>query len=278
MPAERLMDRNGLNRVTGASIPGLWYKRRVPQDIAIVSPIYNEAVELPKFAETLAALDPPPGEIVLVDGGSDDGSVGVAEALGLRVIVSPQKGRAAQINLGIDAITSKRVCVVHADTRLPPDAMEVIDGVLDDPRTSLAGFTSLLCGEKTRWVTSLHNWLKTWYAPLLFRPHLFFRGGRLLFGDHAMFFRRKDYLDVGGLDPELTVMEDAELCEKLTTLGRVRLVPRIVRTSDRRIAEWGELKANMIYLIVGVRWGLGLRGRLDRWYPDVRRPPLRDRR
>jgi hypothetical protein len=32
----------------------------------------------------------------------------------------------------------------------------------------------------------------TWYAPLLFRPQLFLRGVRLLFGDHAMFFRRAD--------------------------------------------------------------------------------------
>ncbi len=242
----------------------------MPRDIAIVTPVYDETAELPRLAETLTALDPPPREIVLVDGGSRDGSVELAETLGFRVVVSPRKGRAAQINLGIDSITSGRVCIVHADTQLPADAMLVVDRVLDDPRISLGGFTSVLCGTKTRWLTSLHNWLKTWYAPLLFRPLLFLRGGRLLFGDHAMFFRRSDFIATGGLDPDGTVMEDAELCEKLAGVGRVKLVNRIVRSSDRRVAAWGEPKANLIYLLVGVRWGLGLRRGLDRWYPDVR--------
>ena len=91
-----------------------------------------------------------------------------------------------------------------------------------------------------------------------------------MFGDHAMCFRRADFLATGGLDPIMTVMEDAELCEKLAKFGRVKLVNRIVRTSDRRVAAWGELRANLIYLMVGVRWGLGLRQGLDRWYPDVR--------
>ena len=65
-------------------------------------------------------------------------------------------------------------------------------------------------------------------------------------------------------------MEDADLCIRFTRLGRIRLVNRIVITSDRRVAAWGGLKANWIYLRVGVSWGLGMRKRLDRHYPDVR--------
>ena len=63
---------------------------------------------------------------------------------------------------------------------------------------------------RTRWVTTAHNWLKTFYVPILFRPHLFLKGGRLLFGDHAMFFRRADFDAVGGFDVEMAVMEEAE--------------------------------------------------------------------
>jgi hypothetical protein len=48
------------------------------------------------------------------------------------------------------------------------------------------------------------------YAPLVFRPQLFLRGLRQLFGDHAMFFRRADFLAVGGCDPTLLVMEEAD--------------------------------------------------------------------
>jgi GT2 family glycosyltransferase len=106
---------------------------------------------------------------------------------------------------------------------------------------------------------------------MLFRPHLFVRGGRLLFGDHAMFFRRADFAAVGGFDDTMAVMEEAELCVRMARLGRTRLVNRIVLTSDRRIREWGEWRANWIYLKVGVRWGLGIKPKtLGDLYPDVR--------
>ncbi len=239
--------------------------------VAIVIPMLNEAAVLPRLLRSLAALDPAPAEILVVDGGSSDVSVAVARAAGLRVICCPTRGRAAQVNRGVAEVASPLVCILHADTLLPDDAVAVMRRVLDDPRTALAGFTALLSGPETvRWGTSFHNWIKTWYAPLLFRPHLFLRGGRLLFGDHAMFFRRRDFLAVGGCDPALPVMEDADLCIRFVPLGRIRLVNRVVITSDRRVAAWGGLKANWIYFNVGLRWGLGRRKRLDRDYPDVR--------
>lgn len=231
----------------------------------------NEAASLPRLLRSLAALCPPPEEILAVDGGSEDGSAAIARAGGLRVVEHPVRGRAAQINRGVEEVSAPIVLVLHADTILPDDAMAVVGRVLADPGTSLAGFTPLLSGPDTvRWGTSFHNLIKTWYAPLLFRPHLFLRGARLLFGDHAMFFRRADFLAVGGCDATLAVMEDADLCIRFARLGRTRLVNRVVLTSDRRVAAWGGLRANLIYLKVGVRWGLGLRKRLDRHYPDVR--------
>ena len=240
-------------------------------DVAIVIPILNEAAALPRLCRLIAALDPAPAEVVVVDGGSTDGSMEIARAAGLRVVEHPVRGRAAQINRGVDAASSPLIWVLHADTLPPDDALAVIARVMAEPTTALAGFTAVLAGPLTvRWGTSFHNWIKTWYAPLLFRPHLFLRGGRLLFGDHAMFFRRADFLAVGGCDARLRVMEDADLCIRLTRLGRVRLINRIVVTSDRRVAAWGGVKSNLIYLWVGARWGLGLHDRLDEHYPDVR--------
>lgn len=238
--------------------------------VAIVIPALDEAATVARLARHLALLDPAPAEILLVDGGSADGTEAVAREAGLSVLQAP-RGRGRQINAGVGTVGSAIVCVLHADTLLPDDAIVVIRRTLADPTVALAGFTPLLSGpEKVRWVTSAHNWLKTWYAPALFRPLMFLRGGRLLFGDHAMFFRRADFLAVGGCDEALPVMEDADLCIRLARLGRVRLVNRVVLTSDRRVAQWGEWRANWIYLSVGVRWGLGLRKKLDRSYPDVR--------
>ncbi len=239
--------------------------------VTIIIPMLNEATTLPRLARLIFALDPKPLEVIAVDGGSRDGSVEIAKASGLTVIENPVRGRAAQINRGVAEASAPLIWVLHADTLPPDDALNVIAEVMSDPMTALAGFTAVLGGVHTvRWGTTFHNWIKTWYVPLLFRPHLFFRGGRLLFGDHAMFFRRADFLAVGGCDPTLMVLEEADLCIKLTRLGRVRLINRIVITSDRRVEAWGGLKANLIYLMVGARWGLGFKKRLERSYPDVR--------
>jgi glycosyltransferase involved in cell wall biosynthesis len=238
--------------------------------LSIVIPMLDEEAALPTLIEVLAALDPAPMEVLAVDGGSSDKSVTLAEQAGWRVIAVP-RGRAVQINAGVEAARGELVCVVHADTIPPADMAKVIEQTLADPKVALAGFTPIIRGpEKTRWGTTLHNWAKTWYAPLLFHPILFARGARLLFGDHAMFFRRADFLAVGGCDPADKVMEEANLCLRLSTLGRVRLVPRVVYTSDRRIAAWGPLKANWIYFKVGMLWAMGARGKLEKCYPDVR--------
>ncbi len=238
--------------------------------VTLVLPLLNEAAALPKLAERLAMLDPAPAEIIAVDGGSADATRAIASEQGWRLIEAP-RGRATQINAGVTAATGPLVCVLHADTLPPVDMIAVIRATMADEGTALAGFTPIIRGpDKIRWATTAHNWLKTWYAPLLLRPHLFLRGVRLLFGDHAMFFRRAQFLTVGGCDPGTPVMEEADLCIRLARLGRVRLIARTVQTSDRRIAAWGPLKANWIYLKVGIMWAFGARRRLARHYPDIR--------
>lgn len=238
--------------------------------VTLVIPVLNEERALPKLFEVIAALDPQPSQIIAVDGGSLDATPELLQASGWRIITTPP-GRAIQINAGVAAASTELVCVLHADTVPPQDMVAVIETEMADPRIALAGFTPLIKGpDKTRWLTTFHNWIKTWYAPLITRPHLFFQGVRLLFGDHAMFFRRSQYLAVGGCDPGTPVMEEADLCIKMARLGRVRLVPRWIETSDRRIAAWGPLKANWIYFKVGIMWAFGARARLERHYPHVR--------
>ncbi len=239
--------------------------------VTILVPVLNEQLALPATLDRLCSLDPPADEILIVDGGSTDDSVRLVQAAGFRVLAAPKRGRAAQINFGVREASSEIICVLHADTILPIDAVTVMRTAMADGRTSLASFTPRIAGPQgTRWGSTCHNWIKTWYVPLITRPHLFMIGVRLLFGDHAMFFRGKRFLEVGGCDERLAVMEEADLCIKLARFGKVRMVPRWVWTSDRRITKWGRWRANWIYLKVGLMWAMGARERLGDHYPDIR--------
>jgi rSAM/selenodomain-associated transferase 2 len=240
--------------------------------VSIIIPTLNEANCLKRTLRNLDILEPPAGEILIVDGGSEDGTIPLAEELGIQVIHSAQKRRSLQMNLGAQAATGEILCFLHADTLVPDDLVAVIAHTLTDPKVVCGGFVSLMAGaQETRWGISLHNYLKTYYAPLLFRPHLFFRGLRLLFGDQVMFCRRQDFWACGGFDPALPMMEEADLCRKLVHRGRIRLVNRTVQSSDRRVAKWGACKATAIYLYVGFLWGMGVPAEyLKQFYEDIR--------
>ena len=241
-------------------------------EISIIIPTLNEADGLAKTLHNLTRLNPAPKEILLVDGGSQDNTLEIAKKAGVTILSSSQAGRSRQMNLGAKAARGKILCFVHADTLVPDDFTAVIAKVLAQPTIAGGGFISLMTScVQTRWGVSLHNYLKTYYAALIFRPHLFFKGLRILFGDQAIFCRRDDFWRCGGYDRELPIMEDADLCIKLCEYGSIYLVNRTVQSSDRRVAKWGWLKANAIYLYIGCLWGIGISADyLKQFYEDVR--------
>lgn len=242
--------------------------------VSIIIPTLNEAAALPRTLAQLQQLDPPPADIIVVDAKSDDETVEIAEQYGATVIAGAPRGRAAQMNLGASHAQGEILCFLHADTDIPDDFVTLASRVLSDPSVALAGFISVMRGPRgVRRVTTAHNFIKTWYAPLLFRPVSFFKGCRLLFGDQVMICRSADFRAIGGWSTEQTIMEEADLCLRMVRggRGRVRQVPRKVWSSDRRVAEWGFWRANLTFLYVGLLWGFGAPpDQLARHYEDVR--------
>ncbi|MBE9138082.1 TIGR04283 family arsenosugar biosynthesis glycosyltransferase [Nodosilinea sp. LEGE 07088] len=245
--------------------------------VSIIIPTWNEADCLGRTLGRLQTLNPPPDEVVIVDGGSGDRTLAIAhtysDRLPLTILQAPAPSRSVQMNLGATAANGQVLCFLHADTLVPGDLVGVVQRTLAQQTVACGGFISLMTGPRSiRWGISLHNTLKTYYAPLLFRPYLFFAHGlRLLFGDQVMFCRRADFLACGGFDPTLPIMEEADLCLKLCRRGRIRQINRVVQSSDRRVAAWGALKANIIYLMIGFLWGIGVPAvTLKRFYEEVR--------
>lgn len=198
-------------------------------EISIIIPTLNEEDVLAKTLHNLTLLNPSPFEILLVDGGSQDNTLKIAREAGVSLLVCDRASRSIQMNLGAKAAKGELLCFLHADTLVPNDLTTIIDKVLAEPTIAGGGFISIMTGSlQTRWGVSLHNYLKTYYAPLIFRPHLFFRGLRILFGDQVIFCRRSDFWHCGGFDIELPIMEDADLCIKLCQYGKIHLVNRIV--------------------------------------------------
>lgn len=241
--------------------------------VSIIIPVLNESKALARTLRQLTVLDPPATEVIVVDGGSQDDTVAIAQGYKTTVISAEQSGRPVQMNLGAKQASGDILCFLHGDTIVPNDIVSVMVNTLDDPAVACGGFISLMRGDTTtRWATSLHNSLKTYYAPLLFRPRLFFQKGlRLLFGDQVMFCRRTDFMACGGFDSAIAIMEEADLCIKLTQKGRIKQINRTVESSDRRVAQWGPVKANFIYLAIGFLWGVGVSSTtLSQFYKHVR--------
>jgi rSAM/selenodomain-associated transferase 2 len=242
------------------------------QRLSIIIPTLNEEACLASTLSNVQSLDPPAWEVLVVDGGSSDRTTAIAEAAGVRVLRSAATGRAAQMNEGARVARGNLLCFLHADTVIPADLVTIAAHTLADGSVACAGFVSLMASDRrTCWGISGMNLLKTYLAPLLFRPGQFLRGLRLLFGDQVMITRRATFWRVGGFDASLPLLEDGDLCLRMVQQGRIQLIGRIVRSSDRRVRAWGAWKAIVTYLSIGILWGLGMPpSRMRRFYEDIR--------
>ena len=240
--------------------------------VSVIIPTLNEAQTLPRTLENLASLAPAVQEVIVVDAGSTDDTRRIAEDFGSSVFDSKKRGRAAQMDVGARQAKGDYLVFLHADTLVPADLLDCVHRVLSNQKNALGGFVSLMKGSRTRGWFSFLNYIKTYLCPMFYRPRAFFtRRLKLLFGDQVMFCRKSDYIQVGGFDTDMSVMEEADFCLKMSRVGRAKMVHRLVYSSDRRVAEWGFWKANRIYWYIAFGWAFGVNNRkMADLYTDIR--------
>lgn len=240
--------------------------------VSIIIPTYNEETCIRSLFDSLENLSPNPYEVIVVDGGSSDKTLSIVEEYGTHLIQSKKQGRAAQMHLGALEAKGDILCFLHADTFAPNDLVSVVQSTLEDERIKLAGFRSIMTGTCHQSVTSWHNRIKTYYAPFIYNPYrTVFKGLRLLFGDQLLFCRKADYMASGGFNPEMMILEEADLCIKMNRFGRIQQIDTKVYSSDRRVAKWGVIKSNAIFIAITALWALGVSDKkLARFYGNIR--------
>jgi rSAM/selenodomain-associated transferase 2 len=186
-------------------------------DLAIVIPVLNRRRELDA---TLHAL-PRAGEVIVVDGGSSDGSVAVAAAHGAAVLVCPP-GRGGQLRAGAEHAASLWLLFLHADTSLDEAAWIAVARTIAQEQAARAG-TFRLRLDDPAWQARLIELGVRLRVALLALPY----------GDQALLIHRSLYDEAGGYR-DLPLMEDVDLVRRL---GRRRLA-RLDGTATTSAERW----------------------------------------
>lgn len=219
--------------------------------ISIIIPTLNEAENI-KEAIVTTQLNTNI-EVIIVDGGSKDDTIEIAQSLSVKVI-SSSPGRAVQMNAGAVAATGEILLFLHADTRLPIGFDEMVGTALQQPGNVAGAFNlridaSLL---SLRWVELGVN----------VRSHFY----QMPYGDQAIFLTKVVFHQIGGF-PELPIMEDFELIRRLKRIGRIVIIPTPVVTSARRWLQKGVFKTTLLNQIVIIAYLLGVSPeRICSWY------------
>ncbi len=207
--------------------------------ISIIIPALNEAAGIDA---TLAALQPLRGrghDVIVVDGGSDDGTPELAGPLADRVIAAP-RGRASQMNAGAAEARGDVVLFLHADTVLPENADRMVLEGLAATRCLWGRFDVHIAGRHP--LLPVIGWLMNFRS----------RMTGVATGDQAIFAWREAFLRAGGFPP-IPLMEDVALARALGSLSPPLCLAERVTTSGRRWESRGVLRT------IALMWWLRLR-------------------
>jgi uncharacterized protein len=221
--------------------------------VGVVIPTLNEEAALPKLLADLSRIGPAM-DVVVVDGGSEDRTCGVAAEWGARC-VRTEPGRARQMNLGASLLDTPWILFLHADSRLPVETARAIEDFVTEPRDPAAAHFSFRLDAEGPW----------WW--------LIERGQRirerltgLAYGDQGLLVSRTRFDRIGGF-PDVPLMEDVAIVRRLRATGGLGRIEAPLVTSARRYREEGPFVSWIRNAALITLYSAGVPPRrLVRWY------------
>jgi len=206
--------------------------------ISVIIPVLNEAALITQTLSTLQPLRAAGHELILVDGGSSDGTIALSEPLADQIIQS-SRGRSRQMNAGAKIARGDILLFLHSDTLLPKGADQLIIREMEKRSKNWGRFDVYLSGRR----------LLFRIVELLMKLRSRITG--IATGDQAIFIQRKLFETVGGF-PDIDLMEDIALSRLLKRYGSPICLWQRVVTSSRR---WHR---NGIFRTILLMWFLRL--------------------
>jgi len=193
--------------------------------ISVIIPTCEEAVVLRATLDSVTK-NKTNKEVIIVDAGSVDGTSELAGENASRVLFSPRRQRAYQMNLGAQDAHGSILLFLHADTALPASAFERMESVLRNNAIVGGGFARRYDSNSwffriTCFLASLRTRLTGWFL-----------------GDQAIFVRREVFKKLGGFR-DLDLFEDLDFSRRMTQLGQVVTLSPPVISSSRRFQYRG---------------------------------------
>lgn len=217
--------------------------------LSVVIPALNEVAGIAKAVASAFAAGA--GEVVVVDGGGEDGTADAARGAGAVVIDAP-RGRASQMNAGALISTGDLLLFLHADTTLPADAGKKIRHALTDANVVGGAFcVSLTPSDRASAWTRLSlrlisrgiGWRARNFGPLT--------------GDQGIFVRTRTFRDLGGF-PEVPLMEDVLLSRAMERCGLLVVLDATVESSGRRFEGRGPWRTIALMWFLRAAHALGM--------------------